>query len=200
MTRPPRRPTSRAFSKSPTNPISLARAGYWLGRTAEAANRPQEARAHYQSAAGWSTAYYGQLARAKLGARRDGRGGAAVTPFQRASVGRLELVRALDILYALGERSLVIPLMADLGDKIDDVGALAALGDRAEQNATPRHVAPRQGGARARLPSANTPSRPSACPIYADRAGRRTGACLFHHSPGERFQSRPTSRAPMRSG
>ena len=50
-----------------SNPIALARAGYWRGRTAEAMNKPQEARAHYEQAARYSTAYYGQLARARLG-------------------------------------------------------------------------------------------------------------------------------------
>src|SRR5262249_49192021 len=50
-----------------TNPIALARAGYWRGRAAEALGRTQEARAHYKMAARYSTAYYGQLARARLG-------------------------------------------------------------------------------------------------------------------------------------
>src|ERR1700754_4322535 len=49
------------------NPTTLARAGYWQGRAAEALGRMQEARANYASAAEQSTSYYGQLARAKLG-------------------------------------------------------------------------------------------------------------------------------------
>src|SRR5205085_1200807 len=49
------------------NPTTLARAGYWQGRAAEAAGRAQEARAAYTRAAEQSTSYYGQLARAKLG-------------------------------------------------------------------------------------------------------------------------------------
>ncbi len=49
------------------NPTTLARAGYWQGRAAEAAGRAQEARSAYASAAEQSTSYYGQLARAKLG-------------------------------------------------------------------------------------------------------------------------------------
>jgi hypothetical protein len=50
-----------------SNPITLARAGYWRGRAAEAMAKPQEARTRYKQAARYSTAYYGQLARAKLG-------------------------------------------------------------------------------------------------------------------------------------
>src|SRR6478735_2488167 len=49
------------------NPTTLARAGYWQGRAAEAAGRLQDARAAYTAAAAHSTSYYGQLARSKLG-------------------------------------------------------------------------------------------------------------------------------------
>jgi len=50
-----------------TNPVVLARAGYWRGRAAEAPGRVEEAHANYTAAARYSTAYYGQLARARLG-------------------------------------------------------------------------------------------------------------------------------------
>src|SRR6201999_3286387 len=41
------------------NPTTLARAGYWQGRAAEAAGRSQEARAAYTAASEQSTSYYG---------------------------------------------------------------------------------------------------------------------------------------------
>ena len=116
------------------HPTSLARSHYWLGRAADAAHRPDRARAEYQAAARSSAAYYGQLARARLGLAALALAAPPATPDKRASVERLELVRALEILYALDERSLVIPLMSDLGDKLDDVGALSALGELAEQH------------------------------------------------------------------
>ena len=50
-----------------TNPITLARGEYWQGRALEALGRNSEARTHYQAAAQHSTAYYGQIARARLG-------------------------------------------------------------------------------------------------------------------------------------
>ena len=112
-----------------SHPTSLARAHYWLGRAAEAARRPDQARTEYQLAARSSAAYYGQLARARLGLRTL----ALAAPDKRSGVERLELVRVVEILYALEERSLVIPLMADVGDKLDDVGALSALGELAER-------------------------------------------------------------------
>src|SRR5258705_1475876 len=49
-----------------SNPIVLARANYWRGRAAEAIGANDEMRASYEAAARHPTAYYGQLARAKL--------------------------------------------------------------------------------------------------------------------------------------
>src|SRR5690606_38043050 len=47
-------------------PISRARAYYWLGRAAEAGG-PGDANEYYRRAAAYGTAFYGQLAAAKLG-------------------------------------------------------------------------------------------------------------------------------------
>ena len=49
------------------NPITLARANYWRGRAAEALGDFAVMRMSYEAAARQSTAYYGQLARARLG-------------------------------------------------------------------------------------------------------------------------------------
>jgi soluble lytic murein transglycosylase len=49
------------------DPITLARGAYWRGRAAEAAGQVAEMQAHYEAAARHPTAYYGQLARARLG-------------------------------------------------------------------------------------------------------------------------------------
>src|SRR5207248_2951877 len=49
------------------NPIVMARACYWRGRAAEAVGENEKMRAEYQTAARHGTAYYGQLARARLG-------------------------------------------------------------------------------------------------------------------------------------
>jgi soluble lytic murein transglycosylase len=116
------------------HPTSLARSHYWLGRAAEAAHRPFQARTEYQAAARSSAAYYGQLARARLGLGTLALAAPSATPDKHPTVERLELVRAVEILYALDERSLVIPLMADVGDKLDDVAALLALGELAERH------------------------------------------------------------------
>src|SRR5215475_14877316 len=85
-----------------SNPITLARAGYWQGRAAEALGRRDEASAHYEAAARYSTAYYGQIARARLG-HKDivVRPPPEATPDRREA--RLELVRAIELLYAIDE-------------------------------------------------------------------------------------------------
>ncbi len=124
-----------------SNPIALARAGYWRGRAAEAMNRPQEARQHYEQAARYSTAYYGQLARAKLGLE-DMAVAAAPRPTaeNRVALSRIEVVRAAEILYAIGERDLVIPIMADVAERAQDAGTLVALAELATQHDDARSV------------------------------------------------------------
>ena len=104
------------------NPTALARAGYWQGRAAEAAGRPQEARAAYESAAAQSTSYYGQLARAKLGLPQIALNG---VPGRSRGGERLEIVRAVELLYALDERAIAIPILADMGERADMDGLLA---------------------------------------------------------------------------
>jgi soluble lytic murein transglycosylase len=116
-----------------SHPTSQARSHYWLGRAAEASHRPDQARAAYQAAAGASAAYYGQLARARLGIGALALAAQPATPDKRTEAERLELVRALEILYALNERALVVTLMAGIGGTLDDVGTLSALGQLAEQ-------------------------------------------------------------------
>jgi soluble lytic murein transglycosylase len=124
-----------------TNPISLARAGYWRGRAAEALGRTEEARSHYHTAARYSTAYYGQLARARLGVSEIALAPMPLPPPpRRAALAQIEVVRAAEILYAIGERDLVIPIMADLAERATDMGTLAALAELATQYKDARSV------------------------------------------------------------
>ncbi len=90
------------------NPTALARAGYWQGRAAEAAGRSQEARAAYTAAGAQSTSYYGQLARAKLGLPQIELNGAPAA--RGRGIERLEIVRAVQLLYALDEREIALPI------------------------------------------------------------------------------------------
>ena len=112
-----------------SNPIVLARANYWRGRAAEAIGANDEMRASYEAAARHPTAYYGQLARAKLGLDKI----ELRLPLQPDPVNVPaaldELVRAADMLYTLGERDVVLYFVTDLAEQSVDVAALAALGE-----------------------------------------------------------------------
>jgi soluble lytic murein transglycosylase len=117
------------------NPTTLARGGYWQGRAAEAAGRAQEARAAYTAAAEQSTSYYGQLARAKLGLPQIELNG--VPTARGRGVERLEVVRAVQLLYALDEREIAIPIFADMGEN-GDPDLLVGLGELASRNGDAR--------------------------------------------------------------
>src|ERR1700746_3031127 len=85
------------------DPIVRARAAYWRGRAAEAAGRFEEMRAQYEAAARYPTAYYGQLANARLGLGEI----ALHSPPPEPTPGTAdELVHDADILYTIGEHAL----------------------------------------------------------------------------------------------
>jgi soluble lytic murein transglycosylase len=117
------------------NPTTLARAGYWQGRAAEAAGRSQEARTAYAAAAEQSTSYYGQLARAKLGLPQIELNGAPAA--RGRAIERLEIVRAVQLLYELDEREIAIPIFADMGEN-GDPDALVGLGELASRKGDAR--------------------------------------------------------------
>jgi soluble lytic murein transglycosylase len=113
---------------------ALARGHYWLARAAEAAGRQEQAHAEFEAAARFSDAYYGQLARARLGLGALALGVPPTLPEEKAGRVRPDLTRALEILYALDERSLVVSLVADVAGKADDVGILLKVGEVAEKH------------------------------------------------------------------
>jgi soluble lytic murein transglycosylase len=112
------------------NPIARARGAYWTGRAAEALHKTREALQHYQEAARYPTAYYGQIARAKAGL-----GELRLHPFpalsgaDRNRAMSSDLVRAAELLYAIDARDLAWTMLADLGDKSNDIGTLAILSE-----------------------------------------------------------------------
>jgi soluble lytic murein transglycosylase len=122
-----------------SNPHALARAGYWLGRAAEALGRVGDATTYYQQAAVHSATYYGQLARGRLGLTELG----MVPPphfsaEEHAALENLEIVRAVEILYELQERDLVASIYAELGESATDIRGLATLGEVALRHNDPR--------------------------------------------------------------
>ncbi|MGA7597139.1 MAG: lytic transglycosylase domain-containing protein [Pseudolabrys sp.] len=82
-------------------------------------------RAQYATAARYPTAYYGQLARARLGLSEI-----ALRPAPPQSVdgARHDLLQATSILYAIGEFDLALSFVSDLAETSSDVGTLSGLG------------------------------------------------------------------------
>ena len=122
---------------------------YWQGRAAEALGRGQDARAHYEAAARYPTAYYGQLSRARLGLDAVTLRNLAGTARRAPSAGSRPRLR--DPLR-LDERDLVAIMAADLADKTTDAaGAGDARGDRDAPQRRARDALDRQDRARPRL-------------------------------------------------
>jgi soluble lytic murein transglycosylase len=84
-------------------------------------------KAQYETAARYPTAYYGQLARARLGLGEI----ALPPPLSQTNVEgvRSDLLRAADILYATGELDLVLTFVSDVAETSSDVVTLRALGE-----------------------------------------------------------------------
>ena len=82
-----------------------ARAGYWTGRSLEAMGRKGDAKAAYKQASSYSTVYYGQLAREKVGLGKvpeeidSGKASAAA----QAKAEKDEVVRAFGIMTKAGK-------------------------------------------------------------------------------------------------
>lgn len=122
-----------AIDEGSANPIALSRAHYWRGRAAEAMGATADARMSYKAAARYSTAYYGQLARARLGL--EGIELRAPSPVLAAAdtAAADERVRAAEMLYGIGERDVVLYYAEDFAKESTDVAALEALGELAHR-------------------------------------------------------------------
>jgi soluble lytic murein transglycosylase len=111
-----------------SSPHALSRGGYWQGRAAQALGHKDQAKAFYHTAAQYSATYYGQLARARLGLPDLGLlDRPQFSPEQHATLANLEIVRAVEMLYALDERELIAPIFAELGESATDVAGMATL-------------------------------------------------------------------------
>ena len=108
-----------------SDPITLARGAYWRGRAAEAAGQFEEMRAQYEAAARHPTAYYGQLARARLGLHDVV---SLRSPPESADANANEVLHAADILYQIGEGDLVLSFVTDLAGESSDDAVIAGLG------------------------------------------------------------------------
>lgn len=119
-------------------PISVARVAYWQGRAAEAAGDQPLARRHYERAASQPIAYYGQLARTRLG--QDGLALRGVEPAaERPSEDSIP-ARAARLLYRAGLNDLALMLYSDLGQRLTDAGELDRLAALAAEHRDARSL------------------------------------------------------------
>jgi len=108
-------------------PISRARAAYWRGRAAEAVRSDTataDAAPFYEKAAAESTAFYGQLARLRLGKSDTP---IRLAPLPADGAARAESVRVIELLYAAGAKDLAVPLAYVAAKSIDAPEQMAAL-------------------------------------------------------------------------
>ncbi len=88
-----------AMRAAASQPISIARSNYWLGRAAEAGG-PGNAHSYFQKAAAYPTTFYGQLAAARIGEARLNVAYPRPSEADRNRFQAREAVRAIDRLDA----------------------------------------------------------------------------------------------------
>jgi peptidoglycan lytic transglycosylase len=98
-------PHFQRFKDAVDSPISLGRAGYWLGRTYEALGNPTAAINAYAEAAKHQTSFYGQLAAERGGLQPDRSlaGSAAVADWRSQPFAQSEPIQAALLLNQAGD-------------------------------------------------------------------------------------------------
>jgi soluble lytic murein transglycosylase len=114
-----------------SSPISLARGAYWEGLAYEALGQPEQARAAFDFAAGYQTAFYGQLAAERLGLPLDA---ALVRPppnpdWRDTRLRDSDLLAAAILLHQAGEWHEARRFVTHLARGLDDAAELGALAD-----------------------------------------------------------------------
>jgi soluble lytic murein transglycosylase len=112
-------------------PISLSRAYYWLGRAAEAGG-PGDAGTYYERAAAFGTAFYGQLAAAKLGRRTLLAEPPSPSETDRRTFEGREAVKAIRRLDATGHGHRTSELYRALAQELESTGEISLLAGMAE--------------------------------------------------------------------
>lgn len=103
-------------------PISVSRAAYWQGRALDVLGNQERAVYEYRRAARHPVAYYGQLARARLGLDD-----LPVRSTQLADIAHLPGMRAARLLYRSSARELAGPLLMDLAQRQHSASSIEAV-------------------------------------------------------------------------
>ena len=113
------------------NPVAKARAAYWQGRALEALGPPAGGARPLRK--GRADRRPPITARSRAASSAIGeialRPAPALAPEERAKLLRDEVVRAVELLYHIGERDLAAIMAVDSGENSDDPGKLAMIGE-----------------------------------------------------------------------
>jgi soluble lytic murein transglycosylase len=126
-----------------STPVSKARAFYWLGRTAEAQNKPAEAERFYTSGARYPTVYYGQLSAVKLAEKRGQVARLTLPPEQKATpqdfvkLNARPTMAAINLLSEIGENQFFRQFALALDDELETEGEHQALSEYARAKGEP---------------------------------------------------------------
>jgi soluble lytic murein transglycosylase len=112
-------------------PLSKSRAYYWLGRAAEAGGGG-DATAYYKTAARYGTAFYGQLAAARIGVKSITIDYPSPSERDLKTFGSRAAVRAIRRLEFAGYASRADVLYRELAGQLDSEGELSLLAGLAE--------------------------------------------------------------------
>ncbi|KRB50236.1 lytic transglycosylase [Rhizobium sp. Root708] len=114
-------------------PLSVSRAWYWMGRSAEAGG-PGKASDFYTKAASYPTTFYGQLASEKLGRKTLNVSYPSPSSADRERYQAREAVQAIARLDAAGHGWRAKDLYLALADQLQSPGELAILSAQAERS------------------------------------------------------------------
>lgn len=120
------------IAKIAEGPISLSRAYYWLGRSAEAGG-PGNAKEYFNKAANYGTTFYGQLAAQRTGQQALNVAYPRPTDLDRQTFEHREAVLAIRRLEQADYNSLADTLYRDLAAQLTSPGELALLAVMAER-------------------------------------------------------------------
>lgn len=121
------------IAKISSGPISLSRAYYWMGRSAAALKKQDEAQGYFQRAAHFGTTFYGQLAAARIGAPKLELPYPKPSNDERQRFSQRSAVRAIQLLEAAGYGDKASLLYLELSKEFKSPGELALLAVMAEQ-------------------------------------------------------------------
>lgn len=133
----------KRLEETVTTPVSKARANYWLGRTAQAQNKDQDAQRFYADGARFPTVYYGQLSAVQL-AQMRGQVARLTLPSERRATpedfARLNghpQMAVIALLSEIGEDQFFAQFALALDDELTTEGEHQALSEYARAKDEP---------------------------------------------------------------